>query len=300
MLHVLDLEKSFGAHRVLQGTSFEVHSGETLGLIGGNGAGKSTIINIISGLLPKDGGSVEFSCADDSAETRGCLGLAMQEIAVYPTLSSEENLLFFGRVQGLKGQVLKQRVAAVIGQTGLDACAATTASELSGGWQRRLNLAIALVHAPRLLLLDEPSAGLDVEARLLIARLIRNLSSQGVGVLLTTHMLDEAEQICDQFAILAEGRIAAQGTLDELRRLVPAAELAFIECDDEAALLRSAIQQGIGLRHYGGRVTLLLPERTTIPELAARLGKIGLRSVSLQAVGLLHIYLEVSGSDQAM
>jgi ABC-2 type transport system ATP-binding protein len=295
MLRVNGLAKRLGDRDVLKHVAFAVEEGEVFGLLGANGAGKSTTVNIIAGLLTADAGTVTLADEPMTRERRTRLGVATQEIALYPTLTCEENLRFFARLYGLRRAHLRARVDGVIDRMGLATYRRARAETLSGGWKRRLNLAVALVHAPAVVLLDEPTAGLDVEARRLVWQQLRNLGAQRAAVVLTTHLLEEAEALCDRVAILARGRVAAQGTLEELRRLVPAAELAVIECDDEPLLRARAGALGLQVRKYGDRFTLLLPERTTVTALAGRLGEVGLHSIALQPVSLLQVYLEVGG-----
>jgi ABC-2 type transport system ATP-binding protein len=296
MLRVQGLVRRFGNKEVLRGVDFAVAAGRICGLLGANGAGKSTVINIIVGLLTPDAGVVTIAAEPSARGRRQRLGHAPQEIALYPALSCEENVRFFGRLYGLRGVDLQRRVERVLERTGLAVCRRERTASLSGGWKRRLNLAVALVHEPAVLLLDEPTAGLDVEARAWVWQLLRDLAEQGCALLLTTHLLDEAETLCHHVAILAGGRVAAQGTLEDLRRLVPARELAGIACDDEQALRTRAKELGLAVRRYDGRLTLLLPERTTVMALADRLGEVGLRAIALEAVGLRHVYLQVGGA----
>jgi ABC-2 type transport system ATP-binding protein len=170
----------------------------------------------------------------------------------------------------------------------------TKVSNLSGGWRRRVNIAAALVHSPSILILDEPTAGLDVEARYELWELIQNFKESGISILLTTHQLEEAERLCSRIGILQNGCIVAEGSLDQLRKKVPAKQLAIIETADEQSLCQRARSFGWENRHYGGRLILLLPEKSTLKELVDKFDGIPLSSVSLQAVGLEHVYLEVT------
>jgi ABC-2 type transport system ATP-binding protein len=296
MLYVNGLVKRFGAHEVLRELGFEVRAGEVYGLLGGNGAGKSTTVNIIAGLLAPDGGDVEIAGERWAAARRRKIGLATQDAALYPTLTAEEHLRFFGRLYGLRGAELRRRVEWIVEAMGLADYRRAPSATLSGGWRRRLSLGVALVHKPELLLLDEPTAGLDVEARQDVWRMIAELRRQGAAALLTTHLLDEAETLCDRIGIMAGGRLAAQGTLAELRALVPAKELAAIDCAREGALHARARELGIELRDYAGQLTLLLPETATVASLIGRLGELEVRSIALRPVSLLHVYLEVTGA----
>jgi ABC-2 type transport system ATP-binding protein len=297
MLVIDGLVKRRGGRSVLRGVDFAVGAGEVVGLLGANGTGKSTIVSIIAHLLPADAGSVTLRRARTTAVPRNALGVATQEIALYPALTSEENLGFFARLHGLHGAGLRSRVATVIDGLELGPYRTTRVAALSGGLQRRLHVAAALVHGPAVLLLDEPTAGLDVEARSFMWTQIRAVSAEGSAVLVTTHLIEEAEALCDRVIVLAGGRVAAQGTVEDLRRLVPAEELATVVCEDGEGLRRRARALGMDVRDYAGRVTLLLRERSSVGEVAEQLSGTGLRSISLEPVSLLHAYLELSGGD---
>lgn len=298
MLCVDDLNKRFGDREVLRNVGFRVEAGEVYGLLGANGAGKSTAVSIIAGTLAADAGEVAIGEVKSARARRSKIGIATQEIALYPSLTCEEHLRFFGKLYGLRRVALRHQVEWAIELTGLDAYRHARVETLSGGWRRRLNLAVALVHSPEVLLLDEPSAGLDVDARQAVWRLIEALRAEGAAVLLTTHLLDEAEALCDRIGIMTDGRIAASGTLSQLRELVPAREVAVVEAEDAERVRARAKSLGIGIRDYAGQPTLLLPEESTVNSLVARLGEVGVRSISLRPVSLLHVYLELTGADR--
>jgi len=292
MLRVLGITKRFGERQVLNRVRFDVASGEVYGLLGGNGAGKTTIVNIILRLLAPDSGTVSLNGEPLSGACK-ILGFAPQESAIYRDLTCEENLRLFGRIYGLRGPELDAAVGQVVDATGLREYSGARGGTLSGGWQRRLSLAIALVHSPHLLFLDEPTSGLDVEARHEVWRIIRGATDRGASVIITTHQMEEAEATCDRVGILVRGRIAAEGSLDELRTLVPAEELAEIAVEQEEALRTRTHTLGLEVREYAGRLTLLLPEKTTVSKLMQKLGEVGAKSITLRTVSLEHVYLEV-------
>ncbi len=285
---------SFGRRRVLQGLDLTVSEGEVYGLLGNNGAGKSTAINILTGLLEADAGEAHLRGGPLTRAMRTWMGVAPQEIALYPHLTCRENLLFFAGVYRLRGTERRRRVDDVIRVMELDEHSRTPVAALSGGWQRRLNLAVAIVHDPRVLILDEPTAGLDIETRHNLWASIRRFAREGTSVLLTTHMLDEAEILCDRVGILHSGRIVREGTVDELRQSVAAAELAEVEAEDDEALLSRARSLGIPTRRYGGQLTLLLPSPTGLAELVRRLDGLAVRSVRIRPVGLTQVFLEAT------
>ena len=218
-LQVSDLRKSYGDVAALRGVSFEVREGEVFGLLGPNGAGKTTTLSIIATLLrASDGDAHVFGhhVGHDRLAVRHLIGVAPQDIALYPSLTAAENLRFFGRMFGVRRRELGQRVRELLALVELDARANDPAGTFSGGMKRRLNLAISLVHRPRLLLLDEPTVGVDPHSREHIFDIVHSLRADGTAILYTTHYMEEAEQLCDRIAILDEGKVIAMGRLAEL------------------------------------------------------------------------------------
>lgn len=219
-LEVSHLQKSYGDQKVVNDLCFQVQQGEIFGLIGPNGAGKTTTMLIIIGLLKADAGAVTFNgqrYSPRDAEMRSRLGFVPQEIAVYPELTAVQNLRFFGRLQGLNGDRLDDRIEFVLNLTGLKRSANHTLSTYSGGMSRRLNFGIALLHEPRFVVLDEPTVGIDPQSRSNLLDCVRELGKQGVGVLYASHYMEEVEAVCQRVAIMDHGRLLKQGTLDELQ-----------------------------------------------------------------------------------
>ena len=293
LIRINHLMKHFGAVEVLKGVDVNIFENEIFGFLGTNGSGKSTTINIMTNQITADSGTIEIAGQPTSSETNRMIGLAPQEIAIYPHLSVYENLNFFAGVYGLSGGARRRSVDQILDRLNLRTVRRKEAATLSGGWQRRLNLAIALVHQPKIAILDEPTVGMDVEARFQMWEAIRALKAEDVTVILTTHLMDEAETLCDRIGILHEGEIAALGTMDELRVVVPAVEMAEVECSDMEALKRRAEAIGLTSRVYAGRLTLLLPERFTIRDLVERLAPLEVRSVRLRNVSLSDVFLEI-------
>ena len=243
MLTVTGLTKRFGARTAVDNLSFAVAQGETLGLLGPNGAGKTTTLQMLVGALAPDAGSVRFadgkSPADPAARAR--VGIAPQALALYPELSAAENLAFFGSLYGLDRDRLRARVAWCLDFAGLTDRRADRVAAFSGGMQRRLNLACALVHEPALLLLDEPTVGVDPQSRNHIFTAIAALQRAGLTLLYTTHYMEEAERLCTRIAILDQGKLLALDSLDALLAAhggatVVEAELAEVHGDPRAAL----------------------------------------------------------------
>ena len=223
LVEITGLTKIYrGAERpALEDLGLAIRPGAFFGLLGPNGAGKSTLISILSGLLAPTRGQVRVLGMDIAAETRPVktlLGLVPQDLALYPTLTARENLLFFGRMQGLSGARLAERVAACLAIARLEDVADRRAETFSGGLKRRLNLVIGLIHEPRLLILDEPTVGIDPQSRHFIHESLRNLHATGMTIIYTTHYMDEAEQLCDDIAIIDHGHILARGSVPELLR----------------------------------------------------------------------------------
>jgi len=220
-LSVTNLVKNFNGRRALDGVSLELGQGEVLGLLGPNGAGKSTLVRTIMGRVAPNAGEVvifgQRAPAGDNG-SREHVGIVPQEIALYPLLSARENLLVFGRYHGLRGDALDQAIAEALGWAGLADRAKDMTKTLSGGMKRRLNMAAGVVHRPRLLLLDEPTVGVDPQSRERIYEMIAALRAEGVSLIYTTHYMEEAERLCDRVAIIDHGKIIASGTKDELVR----------------------------------------------------------------------------------
>lgn len=219
ILTAKNLHKQFGDIRAVDGVSFEIGEGESYGLLGPNGAGKTTTISMVCGLLKRDSGEVTVDgklLDEQSTGAKQAIGYVPQDIALYPDLTGAENLRFFGRLYGLAGSKLADRVDSVLEIVGLSDRAKDRTSGYSGGMKRRLNLATGLLHEPRLLILDEPTVGVDPQSRNAIFENIETLKSQGITVLYTTHYMEEAERLCDRVGIIDQGKIIAEGTRREL------------------------------------------------------------------------------------
>jgi ABC-2 type transport system ATP-binding protein len=221
ILEVDNLRKSYGATAALKGVSFQVAEGEIFGLLGPNGAGKTTLLSIVSCLLEASGGEARISGETvdlDKVELRRQIGIVPQELALYDELSGRENLVFFGRLYGLTGATLDQRVREVLVAVGLDDQAERRVATYSGGMKRRLNLGAAMVHQPRLLLMDEPTTGVDPQSRNHIFEEIRRLNRMGTTVVYTSHYMEEVQALCPRVGILDHGRLIACDEVPQLLR----------------------------------------------------------------------------------
>jgi len=216
-LEVVSLVKRFGEVTAVDGVSIELRGGECLGLLGPNGAGKSTLIRIVVGRVLPDAGRVAvFGSRAGSLDARAALGWVPQELALYPRLTCGENLAAFGRYHGLSGGKLAESVDWCLKWAALDDRAGELAKNLSGGMKRRLNMAAGIIHRPRVVLLDEPTVGVDPQSRNRIFEMIEALRNEGAAIVYTTHYMEEAERLCDRVAIIDHGRIIAQDTPEGL------------------------------------------------------------------------------------
>ncbi len=222
-LRVEGLKKSFGANVAVDDVWFRIAKGETFGLLGPNGAGKTTTISMICGLIAADAGTVDVygtRIAAGSPRGRRLIGYVPQELAIYPDLSGRDNLRFFGRLYGLRGAEAERRIDEVLDVVALRDRAGDRSEEYSGGMKRRLNIAAGMLHEPRLLILDEPTVGIDPQSRNAILDAVAALGDAGLSVLYTTHYMEEAERLCDRLAIMDGGKIKATGTRRELVSMV--------------------------------------------------------------------------------
>jgi len=248
-LEVVGLEKRYGPLEALRQVSFHVQEGEMFGLLGPNGAGKTTLTSIVAGLVCPTAGSVRLFGQEvhyEDREARRSLGLVPQELALYGELTAQENLAFFGELYGLDGDRLRRRVQAVLDAIGLADRARHRVSTFSGGMKRRLNLGCALVHEPRLLLLYEPTVGVDPQSRNAIFEEIRRLNSLGTTIVYTSHYLEEVQSLCTRIGILDHGKLVACDTLTGLLALLPAEIVVRVE--PASAELLQGLEQLPGVR----------------------------------------------------
>jgi ABC-2 type transport system ATP-binding protein len=223
VIQVKDLVKKYGSFRAVDGVSFNVERGELFGLLGPNGAGKTTTINVLATLLPGNGGQVTIGGHDlekAPGRVRRLIGIVPQEIALYTDLTARDNLEFWGRLYGLSGDSLSTRVSELLEMADLVEQGNQKVDSFSGGMKRRLNLVVGLVHSPEVLFLDEPTVGIDAQARTRILDLIKSLSGSGLTVIYTTHYLEEAEQLCDRIGVIDKGKMVAVGDKEELIRQI--------------------------------------------------------------------------------
>jgi ABC-2 type transport system ATP-binding protein len=242
---VEDLWKSYGETDAVRGLTFEISRGEFFGLLGPNGAGKTTTIGILSGLIEPTRGHISidgFDLFSRPMEAKARLGLVPQSFALYPTLCARDNLVFFGRIYGLKGKRLRERMARVLEIVELTDRANQTVATFSNGMKRRLNIAAGLLHEPEILILDEPTVGVDAQSRNAILESLDSLNKSGVTVLYTTHYIEEAQRLCDRVAIMDQGKIIA---LDSPARLIQNLGKGIIRMEFNAGIdERLSVQMG--------------------------------------------------------
>ena len=216
-----DLQKSYGDVKAVDGISLQVARGEVFGLLGPNGAGKTTAISMLTGLFPPDSGSITVDGLDlqtDTNTVKAKLGLVPQELALYPTLTARDNLSFFGRIYGLRGKELKERVQSMLEMVQLAERADEAIETYSGGMKRRINIAAGLLHKPDALFLDEPTVGVDPQSRNAIFEHVETLNREGMTIIYTTHYMEEAQRLCHRVAIVDEGEVIALDTPTALIR----------------------------------------------------------------------------------
>ena len=265
------LRKRYGERTAVDGVGFRIAPSETYGLLGPNGAGKTTTISMICGLLERDGGSVEVAGRPvdvGTAAAKQAIGYVPQELAIYPELTATENLRFFGELYGMGGPELKARIGEVLEIIGLDDRAGERTDQFSGGMKRRLNIGIGLLHRPSLLVLDEPTVGVDPQSRNAILSSVEELGRQGMAILYTTHYMEEAERLCDRVGIIDEGVIRAEGTRRELVSLIGERDRVELGATGDLGAAAQAARTVDGVEeasvHEGG-LNLIVDDATSHP-----------------------------------
>jgi linearmycin/streptolysin S transport system ATP-binding protein len=304
VLRCAGLSKRYGDRQAVDGVGFEIGPGETYGLLGPNGAGKTTTISMVAGLLEADGGSVLLEgerLTPAATGLKGRIGLVPQELAIYPDLSARENLTFFARLYGLRGGELRSRVDELLEVVDLADRSRERTDRFSGGMKRRLNIAIGLLARPRLLILDEPTVGVDPQSRNAILASIEALSEEGMGVLYTTHYMEEAERLCDRVGIIDEGRIRAEGTRRELVALLGAKDHVSMAGSGDLGAAASALRRFDRVAEAtvrdGGLDLVVEEARTLLPALLAAAADAGMavRSVEVVEPDLEAVFLHLTG-----
>lgn len=300
-LRVQALTKRYGKREVLAPVSFDVREGEVFGLLGPNGAGKTTLISMLATLRQPSGGDallLGHSIPHESRTIRHMIGVAPQEDALYPMLTAAENLRFFGRIYDVHGAQLENRIARLLHFVGLQERGDDFVAHFSGGMKRRLNLAAALVHQPELILLDEPTSGVDPHCREEILNLVRKLRDEGKSIIYTTHYMEEAEGLCDQLGILGAGKLVAIGTLDKLLSKIEFSEIIELKGLSPQADL-SAIDSlpGIGQVKHGEGVLRLFVRRAVdyLEPLQKLMSSERAAQLKITRISLENLFLQLTG-----
>ena len=304
VLQCHDLRKSYGARVAVDGVSFEVAEGECYGLLGPNGAGKTTTISMLCGLLGADAGSVTVAgrpITPSAVEAKAAIGYVPQEIALYPDLTATENLRFFGSLYGLDKSALSTRVAEVLSIVGLSDRAGERVSSYSGGMQRRANIAAGLLHEPALLVLDEPTVGVDPQSRNAILEAVEQLAAAGRSVLYTTHYMEEAERLCDRVGIIDDGRLIAEGTRRELVERIQGRDRIRVAAAGDREALADRLRQLEPVDEVAvseGAVDVLLRDaRRHLPAVIAAATERGIELTSVEVLepDLEAVFLQLTG-----
>jgi ABC-2 type transport system ATP-binding protein len=304
LLNCRGLDKRFGDRQAVNGITFSIDAGEVYGLLGPNGAGKTTTIKMVCGLLQPDGGSVEIEgrALDHDLSAKALIGYVPQDVALYPDLTAAENLSFLGRLYGLDGALLRARVDEALELTDLSDRRGDRIESFSGGMKRRLNIAAGLLHHPSLLVLDEPTVGVDPQSRHAILERVREFGAGGMAVLYTTHYMEEAERVCDRVAIVDRGKMVAEGTRRELvSKLGERDRIELNATGDLEALARSCRQIPAvdGATVADGSVHVIASEArgvlASIVEAAASVG-VSLDSVQVVEPDLEAVFLHLTGT----
>jgi len=303
-IEVKNLKKAFGNLQAVQGVDFAAQKGEILSLLGPNGAGKSTTISMLSGLLaPNDGNAsiMGHSITTDPEAAKASLGVVPQDIALYPDLSARENLVFWGKMYNLRGATLKTRVDEVLEVIGLADRQKDRVGKFSGGMKRRVNIGVALLHKPDVVIMDEPTVGIDPQSRRHILDNVRELNRQGMTVLYTTHYMEEAAELSRHIAIMDKGKIIAYGTHDELIKLVGEQTRIdiTINAEGEKVLPPWKVTEGVSrIDVLDGKLTVLVDDSNRVlPRLFDEASKADVRitSVDIQEPNLETVFLHLTG-----
>ncbi|MBL4964144.1 ATP-binding cassette domain-containing protein [Bacillus halotolerans] len=306
MLQAENIKKAYGKKTIVKGISFSLKKGESFGLLGPNGAGKSTTISMISGLVPLDGGEITvggYAIGKDTNKAKQKIGIVPQEIALYPTLTAQENLVFWGKMYGLTHGEAKKRSAEVLEYVGLTERAKDKIETFSGGMKRRINIGAALMHKPELLIMDEPTVGIDPQSRNHILETVKQLNETGMTVIYTSHYMEEVEYLCDRIGIIDQGEMIAIGTKNDLcsrlggdtiiQMTVSGADEGFLSAVrslayvNDVTVSESELKIEIAAAHHEKVVTSLLTE--------AAAHQTNLLSLQVQEPNLERLFLNLTG-----
>lgn len=301
--HLTDIVKRYGSKLALDHTNLEIHEGEIVGLLGPNGAGKTTLIHSLAGLIRIDSGEIQVLGKRQKKhliDIKRELGLVTQDITIFEDLTTWENLAFFGGIYGLKGSELKERIQETLEFVGLADRANSLPKSFSGGMKRRLNIACALTHRPKLLIMDEPTVGIDPQSRNHILESVRELQRKGTTILYTTHYMEEVQSIASRIVVMDQGQVIAQGTLDELINNIQHEEkikMELIEVNDELLQKLRQLEGVKSVSHDGNKLIIVstagsgnLDRALTIARNAG-----GVLSITAEKPNLEDVFLTLTG-----
>jgi ABC-2 type transport system ATP-binding protein len=303
-IRVKDLHKNFDEVHAVQGINFEVQPGEIFSLLGPNGAGKSTTISMLSCLLKPSSGDAEvmgYSILQEANHVKESIGVVPQDIALYPDLSARENLIFWGKMYGLRGPKLQARTDEVLDVIGLTEYQKRRVDKYSGGMKRRLNIGISLLHKPDVIIMDEPTVGIDPQSRRNILDNVLSLNRDGMTVLYTTHYMEEAQELSDHIAIMDHGKIISMGTHDELVKLVGEQDRIELTLTSSPVSLLEKWKgiEGVNVvKSENGQLSLLVDDSNVLlPQLFETATEEGIRisSVEIQEPNLETVFLHLTG-----
>jgi ABC-2 type transport system ATP-binding protein len=295
------LKRSYDDLVAVDGVSFEIASGETYGLLGPNGAGKTTVISMVAGVLRADAGRITVDgqpMSSHSVQAKAAIGYVPQDVALYPDLTGRENLRFFGRLYGMRRARVKERVEEVLHTIGLADRGNDLVGKYSGGMKRRLNIAAGLLHRPKLLILDEPTVGVDPQSRNAILASVEQLAAEGMAVLYTTHYMEEAQRLCDRVAIIDGGKLIAQGSVRELIALVGERGTVNLIAQAGAEEIGQRLRElpGVeGLSVNGQEIMLVVDDAATVLPAVIRQAGTAIRSVAVDEPDLEAVFLHLTG-----
>lgn len=304
VLEVSHLRKCYGTHLAVADISFTLCAGEVLGLLGPNGAGKSTTMMMLAGLLSPDGGEISLlgqRFRPESPDQRRLLGVVPQDLAIYPDLTAAENLLFFGRLYGLRGSALDDRVDEVLAEIGLDTNANEPARTFSGGMKRRLNFGVATLHRPQILILDEPTVGVDPQSRSHLLDAVRRLAARQTAVIYASHYMEEVQAICQRVAIVDHGRMLACDTISKLLDGMAADVVLHLSDPHLATTVLNGLVEPRQLSDGTAVVVIRNPGpglATSMQQILSKLQQAGISLVRVetQETNLERLFLQLTGS----